>query len=179
MHYHSGGGKSLLLFFTGDNRRRILIMIDKRELENFVNTHLDGTDMFLVETEITPTRLVRIEIDSDSAVDIDKCVELSRQIEESFDPEIGEYELEVGSSGITSPFKTPRQYRKNIGREVETLTKDGKKLKGILRAADDTGFTISVETKVKPEGAKRPVIENVDHTFGYEDVKQTKYLLKF
>jgi ribosome maturation factor RimP len=49
----------------------------------------------------------------------------------------------------------------------------------VLKSADDNGFTVSVSTKVKEEGAKRPKWVDVDHAFGYDDVKYTKYLIKF
>lgn len=154
-------------------------MIDKQALIRFVEKELEGTPMFLVDVEVTPDNSVTVEIDSDTAVDIDRCVELSRSIEQAFDREADDYDLEVGSCGITSPFKVLRQYKKNIGRDVEVLTRDGKKYKGLLRDAGDDSFTVTVREKVKPEGAKRPVQADVDRSFGYDDVEYTKYLLKF
>ncbi|MDE5874741.1 MAG: ribosome assembly cofactor RimP [Muribaculaceae bacterium] len=154
-------------------------MIDKTALSDFIGKELEGSDLFLVEIDITPANEIRVEIDSDTSVDIDRCVDLTRKIEEEFDRDVEDYELEVGSSGLTTPFKVARQYVKNIGNEVEVLTADGRKLKGMLKNADDTGFTIVTEQKVKPEGSKRPVMEKSEITFGYGDVKSTKYLLQF
>ena len=62
---------------------------------------------------------------------------------------------------------------------MEVLTKDGQKLKGILKSAADTEFTITVQKKVKPEGAKRPVMVDTDMTFNYSEIKYTKYLIEF
>ena len=154
-------------------------MIDKKILEEFIEKELEGTDQFLVDLEIGSDNLIKVEIDSDSMLDIDRCVELSRDIEKAFEPEIGDYELEVGTAGLTSPFKVKRQYKKNIGREVEVLTKEGKKLKGMLRKADEEGFVLETEEKVKPEGSKKPVLQKNEKSFGYDDVKYVKYLLKF
>lgn len=154
-------------------------MIDKKLLENFIEEKLQGTDMFLVELKVTDGNSITVEIDSDSNVDIDKCAELSREIEAKLDRNIEDFELEVGSAGLTSPFKDLRQYKKHVGDEVEVLTSQGKKLKGVLTEAGEDGFAIEVEEKVKPEGAKRPVIEKVTRKFGYGEVKQVKYLLKF
>lgn len=154
-------------------------MIDKTALAAFIEKQLEGTDLYLVELEIGSGNEIRVEIDSDTSVDIDRCVSLTREIEDEFDRDVEDYELEVGSSGITSPFKVVRQYIKNIGHDVEVLTKDGKKLKGMLKSADESGFTIVTEEKVKSEGARRPVVEKVEHTFPYGDVKYTKYLLQF
>ncbi len=154
-------------------------MIDKKALTEFIEKKLEGADLFLVDVEVSPANEIRVEIDSDTGVDIDRCVELTRDIEQEFDRDTEDYELEVGSAGLTSPFKVKRQYEKNIGREVEVLSADGKKYKGLLRQVGPDSFTIVCEEKVKPEGAKRPVIEKVEHTFGYDGVKYTKYLLQF
>ncbi|MDE6754437.1 MAG: ribosome assembly cofactor RimP [Muribaculaceae bacterium] len=154
-------------------------MIDKTALTAFIEKQLEGTDLYLVELAVTSGNDIKVEIDSDTSVDIDQCVKLTREIEDEFDRDVEDYELEIGSSGITSPFKVKRQYVKNIGNDVEVLTKDGKKLKGMLKSADDQGFTIVTEEKVKPEGARRPVVEKVETTFPYGDVKYTKYLLQF
>lgn len=154
-------------------------MIDKTALQSFIEEKLEGTDLYLVDLTISASNEIKVEIDSDTRVDIDRCVELTRAIEDAFDRDTEDYELEVGSSGLTSPFKVRRQYDKNLGNEVEVLGKDGRKYKGMLRSADDSGFTIVSEEKVKPEGAKRPVVGQVEHTFGYDEVKYTKYLLQF
>lgn len=154
-------------------------MIDKAALTEFIEQQLEGTDLYLVDLKISPQNEITVEIDSDTGVDIDRCVQLTREIEGSFSRDDEDYELEVGSSGLTSPFKVRRQYVKNIGNEVEVLSKDGKKYKGLLRDAGEDTFTIISEEKVKPEGSKRPVVEKVEHVFRYDEVKHTKYLLQF
>lgn len=154
-------------------------MIDKEALTAFIERRLVDTGLYLVDVEVTPDNVICVEIDSDTGVDIDDCVGLTRDIEAEFDRDSEDYELEVGSSGLTSPFKVRRQYDKNIGKDVEVLAADGKKYKGLLLSAADETFTIVCEEKVKPEGAKRPVVEKVERTFRYGDVKYTKYLLQF
>lgn len=154
-------------------------MIDPGALKEFVESKLEGTDMFLVQASVTPDNRITVEIDSPESVDIDFCVQLSRAIEAQFDRDVEDYELEVGSAGLTSPLRIPAQYRKHIGHNVEVLTADGRKLKGELMDADENGFTLGVDEKVKREGQKRPSIERHDYAFGYNEVKNTKYLLEF
>lgn len=154
-------------------------MIDKQALTQFIEGRLEDTDLYLVDLNISSDNNIVVEIDSDSSVDIDRCVELTREIESEFNRDDEDYELEVGSCGLTSPFKVKRQYEKNRGKEVEVLAGDGKKYKGLLQSVDADSFTILCEVKVKKEGSKRPVIETVAHTFPYSDVKYTKYLLQF
>lgn len=154
-------------------------MIDKDKLKDFIESELAETGIYLVGLSVSGANEIVVEIDNDEGVDIDECIRLTRAIESAFNRDEEDYELEVGSSGLTSPFKVERQYKKNIGNPVEVLTKDGRKLYGELREADAAGFMIVSEEKVKHEGEKRPHIEEVEHRFGYGDVKRVAYDLKF
>ena len=154
-------------------------MLDATEIRDFVEKQLAGSDLFLVDVTVKPDNLIEVEIDSDSPVSIEECEKLTRSIEAEFDRDKDDYTLEVGSAGLTSPFKVKRQYKKYVGQEVETVLKDGKKLSGLLKDAGDDTFTIVCKEKIKKPDAKRPVIEDVAHTLGYDEVKQTKYILKF
>ena len=132
-------------------------MIEKKVVSQLIEEKLASSSNYLVDVVIKPGNLIVVEIDNDEAVSIDDCAELSRYLEEHLDRDVEDYELEVGSAGITSPFKVLRQYVKNIGNEVEMLLKNGSKLTGVLKSADENGVVVSVEKKVKPEGAKRKV----------------------
>jgi ribosome maturation factor RimP len=120
-----------------------------------------------------------VEIDHAEGVWIDDCVELSRFIESKLNREEEDFELEVGSAGIGQPFKVLKQYQIHIGKEVEVLGKDGKKLAGILKDANEENFTMTIQKKVKPEGAKRPKLVEEDITFVYSEIKYTKYIISF
>lgn len=154
-------------------------MIDKELVKGIAEKHLEGTSMFLVDVAVRPGNIIVVEVDSDNAIGIDDCITLSRDIESHLDRDVEDFELEVGSSGLTSPFRIPRQYQKNIGNEVEVLTKAGQKLSGVLKSSDDNGFVLTVTKMVKPEGAKKKTAVEEDHAFEYKDVKYTKYLIRF
>ena len=154
-------------------------MLDASEIRNFIEKELEGSDLFLVDVKVKPDNLIEVEIDSDSPVSIEECEKLTRAIEAEFDRDKEDYTLEVGSAGLTSPFKVKRQYQKYVGQEVEVITKDGKKLSGLLKDAGADTFTILTKEKIKKPESKRPVIEDVERVFKYDEVKQTKYLLKF
>ena len=49
------------------------------------------------------------------------------------------FHLEVSSPGLDEPLKLHRQYLKNIGRKVEVLLKDGRKIEGKLLEVNETG----------------------------------------
>ena len=65
-----------------------------------------------MDVVIKPGNLIIIEIDNDEGVCIDDCAELSRYVEGHLDRDVEDFELEVGSAGVTSPFKVLRQYVK-------------------------------------------------------------------
>ena len=154
-------------------------MIEKAVVTQLVEEYLQASNLYLVDVAIKPGNYIVVEIDSDESVSIDDCVALSQYIEAHLDRDVEDYELEVGSAGITSPFKVLRQYQKNIGNEVEMLLKSGAKKVGVLTAVDLSGATISVEKKVKPEGAKRPVMVTEEEKYPFEEIKYTKYLIRF
>lgn len=154
-------------------------MIDKNKVNSIVEEWLEDKDYFLVDITISPDDKIVVEIDHADGVWIEDCVDLSRFIESKLNREEEDYELEVGSAGIGQPFKIPRQYGIHIGDEVEVQTNEGKKLTGVLKDSDDEKFVITVKTKVKPEGAKRPKMVEEDLTFRYNEIKYTKYLISF
>ena len=154
-------------------------MIDKDIVKKIVDEWLSTKDYFLTDLSVSTDDRIVVEIDHKDGVWIDDCVELSKFIEERLNREQEDYELEVGSAGIGQPFKVLQQYVNHVGDDVEALTQGGEKLKGVLKAANEDNFTITVQKKVKPEGAKRPKLVDEDVTMGYADVKSVKYLIKF
>ena len=154
-------------------------MIEKNVVKNLVDSWLEDKDYFLTDLTISTDNRIVVEIDHEEGVWIEDCVELSRFIEEGLDRDTEDFELEVGSAGIGQPFKVLRQYEIHIGEEVEVLTNEGRKLKGVLADATPDHFVLSIEEKVKVEGEKRPKQVSKDLTFGYNDVKWTKYVIDF
>ena len=153
-------------------------MIDRKALESVVNEWLGQTEYFLVDLSVTADGRIMVVIDHAEGVWIEDCAALSRFIEERFNREEDDYELEVGSAGLGQPFRVRRQWEIHVGRTVETQLKDGHKHQGTLLEVGDETFALEVETKVKPEGAKRPRKELVRMELRYEDVVYTKYVIK-
>ena len=154
-------------------------MIEKTVVKTFVEEWLANNDYFLVDVTFTPDDRIVVEIDHADGVWIEDCAELSRFLQDKLGEELGNYELEVGSAGIGQPFKVPQQYTIHIGKEVEVLDADGKKVQGVLKTVDGADFTVAVKEKQKLEGKKRPVMVEVDKTFNMNNIKYTKYLLSF
>lgn len=154
-------------------------MIEKSKVKALVEEWLDGKEYFLVDIDITPDDRIVVEIDHVDGVWIEDCVQLSRFIEEHLNRDEEDYELEVGSAGIGQPFKVVQQYVNCIGKEVEVLTKDGKKTKGLLKAVDAPEFVVTVKEKQQVEGKKRPQLVDVDCTYSMNDIKYCKYVINF
>ena len=149
-------------------------MIDKDLIRQTIEEKLASTDCFLVSLSISGDNQIMVEIDSETSFDLDFCVELTRYIEQHFDRDAEDYSLEIGSYSITKPFVDRRQYRKNIGRKVEVLTEESRKIRGTLVAVDNDGFTLEIEEKELLEGQKRKKLVKKEITLLYSSVKQTK-----
>ncbi|MDR2057504.1 MAG: ribosome assembly cofactor RimP [Dysgonamonadaceae bacterium] len=154
-------------------------MIEKSIVNNIIGDFLKDSENYLVDIEVKPDNTIIVEIDNDRAVSIDDCIALSRFVESKLNRDVEDYELQVGSAGISQPFKLHRQYQKNTGKEVEVLLKNGKKYTGILKEAGETRFVLTVEKQVKPEGAKRKITIEEDMNFVYNEIKYTKNIIRF
>ncbi len=154
-------------------------MIDKNVVARIVSQWLEDKDYFLVDVSVSPDDKIVVEIDHAEGVWIEDCVELSRFIESHLSREEEDYELEVGSAGIGQPFKVLQQYVIHIGSDVEVLARDGKKYTGVLTDANEDNFSITIQTKMKVEGSKRPKMVDQLLTFTYDEIKYTKYLISF
>lgn len=156
-------------------------MLDKTLIHQVAEQALSGTDCYVVQVSVTPSNQVTVEIDSDTLVDIDRCADLTRAIEAHFDREAEDYDLEVGSAGLTAPLRLRRQFQKYLDKSIEVLTDDGRKLTGTLTSLDPEGpgFTMQTMQKVKHPDAKRPVIEAVDHHLQADRCKYVRYHIDF
>ena len=127
---------------------------------------------FLVEIKIKPTNNVKLFLDGDQGVTIEKCISWNRalykQIEEDNLFPNGDFSLEVSSPGVDEPLKLFRQYKKNVGRTVEVVLKEGNKITG--KMIDVTEDAITVE-ETKGKNKKKEVLQ---HVFLFDQIKSTK-----
>ena len=154
-------------------------MIDKNIVKGLVEEWLKNEDYFLVDVEVDSSNRIVVEIDHADGVWIEDCVQLSRYIEEHLSRDEEDYELEVGSAGLGQPFKVLRQWQNHVDKQVEIITADGRKLKGILREADAEHIVLTTRQKVQVEGKKRPVLQDVDVNLPMAEVKSGRYIIDF
>ncbi len=139
---------------------------------------------FLVEARIKPTNNIKIFLDGDQGITIEKCVQFNRalykKIEEANFFPAGDFSLEVSSPGLDEPLKLYRQYRKNIGRPIELMLTDGTRKEGKLLEVTEDGIIVE-ESAVKknPHGkmVKNPVL--MSHSYLFNNIKSTKIQVVF
>lgn len=154
-------------------------MINKETVKTLVGEWLQDKEYFLVDVEVTLDDRIVVEIDHADGVWIEDCADLSRYIEERLSRDEEDYELEVGSAGLGQPFKVVQQYINCVGKEVEVLQKDGKKIAGVLKSVDEPVFVVTTKEKKKLEGQKRPQMVETDREFNMNEVKYARYMLNF
>ncbi|MGN6291325.1 MAG: ribosome maturation factor RimP [Chitinophagaceae bacterium] len=147
-------------------------------LEQKVNALIAADkDVFLVEIRIKPTNNVKVFLDSDLGISIDRLIQYNRALYKQLEEENifpgGDFSLEVSSPGLDEPLKMHRQYLKNTGRFVEVLQLDGVKKEGKLISTTETDIVIEEE---KGKGKKK---ELVQHSIPFSEIKTTKVQIKF
>jgi len=134
-------------------------------------------EVFLVEIRIKPTNNVKIFLDADKGISIEKLIQYNRRLykkieEDDFFP-CGDFSLEVSSPGLDEPLKLYRQYQKNIGRQVEVMMQDGIKIEGKLSEVNESEILVEEE---KGKGKKKELIR---HIILLSEVKATRVQIKF
>jgi len=132
---------------------------------------------FLVEVRVKPTNNLKIFIDGDQGISIEKCVQINRALYKKLEElglfPNGDFSLEVSSPGLDEPLKLLRQYKKNIGRQVELILQDGSKKEGRLMEVSEDGIIIE---EIKGKNKKKEVI---NHAFLFDNIKTTKIQVVF
>lgn len=147
-------------------------------VEEKIKALLEGEpDLFLVGIRIKPTNNVKVFIDGDQGVNIEKLIyynrKLYKEIEGSGLFPGDDFSLEVSSPGLDEPLKIYRQYLKNIGRYVEVTDYEGVKKEGKMVSITDQELVLE---EVKGKGKKMEVVK---HTIPFEKIKTTIIQIKF
>lgn len=153
--------------------------IEKRvaELVEEKIAEIERPDLFLVSANLHSNGSLIILVDGDKGIGIAECVQISRYVGFKLEEEDvikTAYNLEVSSPGIDTPLTMPRQYTKNIGRNLAIKMNDGSKREGKLNGL--TEDAILIEEQIKQKGKKAEVIESV---IPIDQITETKVLISF
>jgi len=136
-------------------------------------------DLFLIELKISADSNITVIIDGDQSVSLQDCLDVSRAVEFQLDREEHDFSLQVMSPGLSEPLKLPRQFAKNIGRELEVLLNDDTKIQGELKIAGEDSITLELKyrrPKLVGKG-KEDVVE--DRIIPLTEIKKALVVIKF
>jgi ribosome maturation factor RimP len=130
-------------------------MTVKEHLEVLLAPLLEDGDCFLIDIIIKPSKVsqkVTILVDSDEGITIQQCTSISRRLAkqlEELEVFTEAYTLEVSSPGLDQPLILPRQYKKNLGRNLKITLKNGEVLQGSLSEANEENIIIQLPAPKK------------------------------
>ena len=123
------------------------MITETEKIEEFVKHFITKTDgLFLIEVKSAPGNKITVLLDGDKGVTIENCTAVNKALYKFIEETqlFGEnnFSLEVSSFGVDRPLVLLRQYKKNIGRLVEVLMKDGSKFEGKLVSVEEDKFVV-------------------------------------
>jgi ribosome maturation factor RimP len=128
-------------------------MISK--IEALLAPLLEGTDMFVTNLQIEPGNNIKLFLDADEGLNVQKSVSINRQLVAQIDElgwyPNGDYSLEVSSPGVDEPLRSIRQYKKNIGRTLAVTNIEDLEQIGVLKAVTEVGISLAIKINKKKE----------------------------
>lgn len=150
--------------------------------ESIINQQ-DG--YFIVEIKILQSNQFQVYIDADQGASINELARINKTLRKKIEDkewfEDGKFSLDVSSPGLDEPLKKLRQYKKNIGREVDIVLTDGQKKKGVLTEVTEDTILLTYKPKKKKKGkkAKKEKEVSAPEYFTFDKIKTTKVCIGF
>jgi ribosome maturation factor RimP len=157
-----------------------VIMDFRAKVEQLVHEFLETRkDLYLVDLKISAGDDITVILDGDEGLSLQDCLDASRAVEFNLDREEHDFSLQVMSPGLSEPLKLPRQFKKNMGREIEILLNSDEKIQGEVVAVDDEKVTVVLKYR-RPKligKGKEDVVENKE--IPYTEIKRALVVIKF
>lgn len=141
-HYFEGdeGTRGPLLYFL-----RLTMALTAQTIRAMAQQSLPSEDLFLVDVAVSDSPVrpkITVLADGEQGITIDQCASISRRINaritETFGEEIS-YVLEVSSPGVDYPLTQPKQFARNVGRNLKIKLQDGSEKTGKLDEVTEGG----------------------------------------
>jgi ribosome maturation factor RimP len=150
-------------------------------VKSILESLLEG-DIFLVDMKVKPTNNIKIYLDADTGLGIEKCIKINRALykvleEMAIYPD-GDFSLEVSSPGIDEPLKLSRQYHKNIGRTLIVKAND-ETFEAELIEANDEYIVLSWQSREPKKIGKGKETVQKRQEIPYSDIKQAVVTVNF
>ena len=167
------GGKP---FFVGVKIEKFMEFRTKVEylIRDFLQTR---EDLYLVDLKISAGNDIVVILDGDKSLSLQDCLDASRAIEFNLDREAVDFSLQVMSPGLSEPLLLPRQYRRNIGRDLEIILENDEKIVGELIKADEEK-TANSYRRPKLIGKGKEDVEE-EREIPYVEIKKALVIIKF
>ena len=139
----------------------------------------ENPSLFLVDLQISDSFKISVALDGDHGVNLQDCIQVSRFIESNLDREEQDFSLEVASAGVSTPLKSVRQYKKNIGRTLKVKTFGNEVLEAKLEKVNDDFITLSWSAREPKKVGKGK--ETVEHNreITYAEIKEAMVTIIF
>jgi ribosome maturation factor RimP len=151
-----------------------------KKVEDLLSLALEQhPNIFLVDLKISVDKSIKIILDGDKEVNVKDCINISRAIEGPLDRDEEDFSLEVASAGVGSPLKFPRQYHKNLGRKLEVISTEGFKFEGELTHVKEDAIELQWKQREPKPIGKGKVTVTKNKTLTFDEISQTKVMIKF
>ena len=152
----------------------------RKRIDELLNEFLETRkDLFLIDLKISAGDDITVILDGDNGVSLQDCLDASRAIEFNMDREEHDFSLQVMSAGLSEPLSTPRQFQKNIGREIEVMFENSDKIEGELAKVDEEKITLVLRYRKPKEVGKGKVDAIEEKDISYSEIKKALVVIKF
>ena len=87
-------------------------MINNIAIKNVAEKKINDIGGFLVDLKVSTSNVISLSFDKMDGVKFDDCFKITKFIEEHFDRDIEDYELNVSSAGLDNLLKLTTVYQK-------------------------------------------------------------------
>jgi ribosome maturation factor RimP len=152
----------------------------RKNIETLLNDFLQTReDLFLIDLKFSAGDDITVILDGDNGVSVQDCLDASRAIEFNMDREEHDFSLQVMSAGLSEPLSLPRQFKKNIGREIEVLLTDSSEIEGELAKVDEEKITLILRYRKPKDIGKGKVDVEEEKEIPYSEIKKALVVIKF
>lgn len=152
----------------------------KAKVEQLIQEFLQTRDdLYLIDLKISAGNDIIVILDGDKSLSLQDCLDASRAIEFNLDREVDDFSLQVMSPGLSEPLQLPRQYKKNIGRDLEIVLCNDEKITGELLEVDEEKITLILRyRRPKLIGKGKEDVEEKKQ-ISYSEIKKALVIIKF
>ncbi len=152
----------------------------RKQIEQLLNEFLETRkDLFLIDLKISTSDEVSVVLDGDQGVSLQDCLDCSRAIEFNMDREAHDFSLQVSSAGLSEPLTLPRQFAKNLGREIKVIAEDGWEDQGELIKVEEQSVTILLRYRKPKEVGKGKMDVEEEKVIPLDQIKKATVVIKF